>query len=158
MSAPSESSLGSSRSLLTAVALLVMTPLTAFIFFGPEQTSAPVVVDNISTAVGETRSITMLGGSEVRVSESTKLTSRISDDQQRLRLIEGEATFIVMEDSARPFWVQAGAFRLRAGTSAFHMTLHEKQLTLQIIEGSVRAQWAGEAQILTAGERLEIDL
>lgn len=158
MSAPSASSLGSSRSLLTAVAMLVMIPLTAFIFFGPEQTSTPVVVDDFSTAIGETRSIAMPGSSEVRLSESSRLTSRISEDQQRLRLIEGEATFIVMEDLARPFWVQAGAFRLRAATSAFHMTLRDKQLTLQVVEGSVRAQWAGAAQVFTAGERLEISL
>ena len=158
MSTPFASSLGSSRSLLTAVALLVMIPLTAFVFFGPEQTSTPVVVDNVSTNIGETRSIAMPSGSEVRLSENTRLSRRVSDDQQRLRLIEGEATFIVMEDPARPFWVQAGAFRLRAATSAFHMTLRDKQLTLQVVKGSVRAQWAGAAQVFTAGERLEISL
>lgn len=158
MSELPKSPLGPSRSLFTAMAMLVAIPLMAFLFFSPEKNTSTIEANNISTAIGETRSITMLGGSEVRVSESTKLTSRISDDQQRLRLIEGEATFIVMDDPARPFWVQAGAFRLRAATSAFHMTLHEKQLTLQIIEGSVRAQWAGEAQTMVAGERLEIDL
>lgn len=151
-------SLGSSRSLLVAIALLVIIPLAAFVFFSPAKMASPVMVESIATGVGETRVITMPGGSEVRLYENSQLSQRISEEQLRLRLEKGKATFVVMEDSARPFWVLAGAFRLRASTSAFQVSVLENQLILDVFEGRVRAQWAGAAQTFTAGERLEISL
>ena len=147
-----------SRSLYAALTLLIAIPLSVFLFFSPKQSQSAAAVDTISTVAGEVRSLTMAGGSEIQLSENTQLSRRISDEQQRSRLVGGEATFVVMEDPLRPFWVQAGDFRLRAGTSAFRMTLLDKQLTVQVLEGSVRAQWAGDAQTLTAGERIQINL
>lgn len=150
--------LGPSRSLLTAIVLLVGIPMVVFLFFSPDQMTNQVTVDSFSTTQGESRSLVMAGGSEITLNENSELSQRISDDQQRLRLVKGSATFLVIENSAKPFWVQVGSFRLRAYTSAFRMTLQENQLTLQVMEGSVRGQWAGAAQTFTAGERLEINL
>ncbi|MDF1764677.1 MAG: FecR domain-containing protein [Oleibacter sp.] len=150
--------LGPSRSLYAAIALLIAIPLFVFLFLSPKQGETSAGMDSISTAAGEVRSIAIEGGSKIQLSENSQISLRISDDQQRVRLVTGEATFVVMEDPLRPFWVQAGDFRLRAATSAFRMTLLDKQLTLQVLEGSVRAQWTGNAQTLTAGERILIDL
>ena len=150
--------LGPSRSLITAIVLLVGIPMVVFLFFSPDQMTSQVTVDSFSTTQGEPRLVVMAGGSEITLSENSELSQRISDDQQRLRLVKGSATFLVIENSAQPFWVQVGSFRLRAYTSAFRMTLKESQLTLQVMDGSVRGHWAGAAQTFTAGERLEISL
>ena len=88
--------LGPSRSLLTAIVLLVGIPMVVFLFFSPDQMTSQVTVDSFSTTQGETRLVVMAGGSEVTLSENSELSQRISDDQQRLRLVKGSATFLVL--------------------------------------------------------------
>jgi len=83
---------------------------------------------------------------------------RYSAEQRRVQLLRGEVLFIIAPEATRPFWAQAGTLRLRADASAFSLNMGDGVVTLEVLEGSVRAQSGGGVQTLNAGERVELAL
>ncbi|WP_430460320.1 FecR family protein [Thalassolituus sp. LLYu03] len=149
---------GSSKTLWTALALLVAVPLAVFLLLAPSQNDAAADVQTFTTNAGEERSLRLDDGSQVRLNEDSTVSIRYSDQQRRVQLTHGSATVVVAPDAVRPFWAQAGNLRLRADVSAFHLRLNEESVVLQVIEGSVRAQSAGSVQTLNSGDQIMLAL
>ena len=137
-------------SLLIAVVLLIAIPAAVFFFIAPANNELAGEVKSFSSAEDEPRELRLTDGSEVRMEESSAIAVRYSDEQRRVQLTSGEATFIVVPDS-RPFWVQANMLRVNAGVSAFSVRLNQESIVLHVIEGEVRAQSQGKVQTLLAG-------
>jgi transmembrane sensor len=137
-------------SLLVAVALLIAIPAAVFFFIAPANNDQAGVVKSYSTAEEQEQALRLDDGSEVRLSENTAVAVRYSDDQRRVQLSRGEATFVIAPDQ-RPFWVQAGTLRLNAGSSAFAVRMNPESTVLHVIEGEIRAQSQGKVQTFLAG-------
>ena len=137
-------------SLLVAIVLLIAIPAAVFFFIALANNDQAGAVTSYASPEDEAETLKLDDGSEVRMAESSAVAVRYSDEQRRVQITNGEATFIVVPDS-RPFWVQAGTLRVNAGVSAFSVRLNSESVLLHIIEGEVRAQSQGKVQTLLAG-------
>jgi len=137
-------------SLIVAILLLIAVPAAVFFFIAPANNEQAGEVKSYSSAEDETMDMRLDDGSAVHMGEGSAIAVRYSDDQRRVQLTGGEATFVVVPDQ-RPFWVQASMLRVNAGVSAFSVRLNQESIILQVIEGEVRAQSEGKVQTLLAG-------
>ncbi len=151
-------SLGNPRMLFAALLLLVGVPALVFLFLAPTQNEQAANVETYSTATAEQRALRLDDGSELRLQENSSVAVRYNAEQRRVQLLRGEVLFIIAPETTRPFWAQAGTLRLRADASAFSLNMGDGVVTLEVLEGSVRAQSGGGVQTLNAGERVELAL
>jgi len=111
-----------------------------------------------TTAVGETREITLADGSVVQLNTDTALTVDLSDACRCVGLLRGEAFFTVAPELGRPFRVSAGGGASQALGTAFVVREAGEAVTVAVAEGRVRVARdlaaSGEAGsvTLTAGE------
>jgi transmembrane sensor len=115
-------------------------------------------VQQFSTAVGETRMITLADGSTVTLNTDSVLRVPKWDQTRQVELQQGEAFFAIQRDPRLPFVVAAGGGAVRVLGTQFNIRLDEGRTTVTIVEGrvelSVPAQAdAGSTQrVLVAGE------
>lgn len=76
-------------------------------------------------------------GSNVELNASSEVEVVFSAAQRRVRLVRGEAHFIVAKDRARPFVVEAGALAVRAVGTAFNVRLGAQDIEVLVTEGRV---------------------
>src|SRR5262249_26763022 len=60
------------------------------------------------TQAAQRSTLRLADGSQVILNSSTRLDVKLSDARREFRLVQGEAIFMVAEDSRRPFVVAAG--------------------------------------------------
>jgi len=148
---------GNPRLLLLALVLLVGIPALVFFFLAPQHNEQAADVQTYATGAQEIRTFRLPDGSEIRLQENSTVAVRYGQDQRRIQLTGGAVTVIVAPDP-RAFWAQAGTLRLRADTSAFSLRLNHESVVIQVLEGEVRAQAAGDVQTLRAGERVVLSV
>jgi len=110
----------------------------------------------IETAVGETRTVSLADGSEIRLNGST----RIVLDKSDARLVEiarGEARFTVEHDELDPFTVIAGEQRLVDIGTVFNVVRTDQQFRVGVAEGAVRFEGMARTVELRAGDSLAAD-
>ncbi|MDM8011920.1 MAG: FecR domain-containing protein [Parasphingorhabdus sp.] len=110
----------------------------------------------IETAVGETRTVSLADGSEIRLNGST----RIVLDKSDARLVEiarGEARFTVERDKSDPFTVIAGEHRLVDIGTVFNVVRTDRQFRVGVAEGAVRFEGMARTVELRAGDSLAAD-
>lgn len=89
------------------------------------------------TGVGEQRTVALPDGSSVSLNAGSALSVAFSDGVRRLVLHEGQATFTVSHDGARPFIVEArGGQSLAVGT-IFDVDMRPDEVVVTVIEGIV---------------------
>ncbi len=76
-------------------------------------------------------------GSNVELNASSEVEVRFTTAQRRVRLVRGEAHFVVAKDRSRPFVVDAGALAVRAVGTAFNVRLGTKDIEVLVTEGRV---------------------
>jgi transmembrane sensor len=132
--------------------------------------AAPVArVDTYTTAVGEQRSISLADGSVLTLNTDSRVEVSLDGGPRSVRLLRGEAHFVVSPDAQRPFQVTAQGRLIQAVGTAFDLRLRkELTLDLTVTDGSVSVQDAPEViagslphgadlrQQVTAGEALHI--
>ncbi|WP_374132866.1 FecR domain-containing protein [Sphingomonas sp. 28-62-20] len=110
----------------------------------------------VATAQGERRAITLADGTSIEISGGTRL--RLDHDDMRIAVLEqGEATFHVRHDAARPFVVMAGTTKIRDLGTVFNVARQDKNLSVEVAEGSVLYQPDSEAVKLLPGDALSAD-
>lgn len=109
-------------------------------------------------------------GSIVELNAGAKIEAQFSLAERRVRLLEGEAHFIVAHNAARPFFVDTGKVSVRAVGTAFSVLLGAAEVAVLVTEGKVQvldqvAAAAGDAgpadgrdTFLAAGQRAVISL
>jgi len=114
----------------------------------------PRLFADYATAVGEQRSITLADNSSVLLNAASALSVSFNDRERKVRLIEGQATFTVSHDAARPFIVLAGSGSTRAMGTQFDIDMEEDDVAVTVIEGKVSVNGADS---LAPGMTVEAD-
>jgi transmembrane sensor len=116
------------------------------------------------TAIGERLVVNLQDGSQVTLDTDSALTVGFTHSARWVRLIRGQALFEVAKDRARPFIVEVHNRRLVAIGTAFDVRLDGKQVSVTMIEGTVRVERATAPRdsdrpsaTITAGEQLVAD-
>jgi transmembrane sensor len=93
---------------------------------------------SIATEPGQWTTQTLADGSEVQLGPNTLLQVDLGEARRAVVLARGEAYFEVAKDPARPFFVQADAFAVRATGTEFAVARRKSELIVTVAEGSVR--------------------
>lgn len=89
------------------------------------------------TGVGEQRTVGLADGSSVFLNASSAFSVKFSTHERRLSLLEGQATFTVAHDTARPFIVEAGDGQTRAVGTVFDIDIRDGAVVVTVVEGVV---------------------
>lgn len=115
-----------------------------------------------STSVGEQRSTKLEDGSFIYLNTHSKVEVHFSNEARNVRLVRGEALFVVERDSSRPFTVTAGDTTVRAIGTQFNVRRRARgDAEVAVVEGSVQVTALDEhagfpAQKLVAGEAVQV--
>lgn len=109
------------------------------------------------TKVGEQRSTKLADGSFIFLNTDSKAEVSFSDKVRAVRLVRGEALFVVEHDSTRPFTVIAGDAIVRAVGTQFNVRRRADGADVAVVEGSVQVTALDEPQKLAAGEEAEVE-
>jgi transmembrane sensor len=91
-----------------------------------------------TTNVGEQRSTKLEDGSFIYLNTDSKVEVDLTKHARNIRLVRGEALFIVEHDSSRPFTVAAGGTSVRALGTQFNVRRREQGADVAVVEGSVQ--------------------
>jgi transmembrane sensor len=83
---------------------------------------------------------TLPDGSTVLLNDGSHIKVEYSPDVRRVRLVGGEAHFVVTKNPARPFLVHVGNVVVRAVGTAFNVRLGTATVDVVVTEGSVRVE------------------
>ncbi|MBV1900253.1 MAG: FecR domain-containing protein, partial [Kordiimonadaceae bacterium] len=78
-----------------------------------------------ATQVGEYKKVTLADKSVMTLNTNSQIEILFSDKTRKIRLIRGEASFVVTKDKNRPFLVYAGYGLVRAVGTAFVVQLNQ---------------------------------
>ncbi|MEW6246207.1 MAG: FecR family protein [Nitrospirota bacterium] len=110
------------------------------------------------TATGEQRRVTLADGSTLFLNTDTALDVTITGKARSVRLLRGEADFVVAPDPTRPFTVTSAGVATRALGTEFAVRLQDGAVTVTVLEHAVRVSGpAGDgmdAVTLLEGERV----
>ena len=154
---------------LAAAAAALIIGAAALTLQSPEPEPAPLTY---ATAIGEQKTVTLEDGSILTLNTNTKLSVQYSKAERLVRLTQGEALFEV-EQSDRPFLVEAGGTVTRALGTEFDVHAERHTVSVTLIKGSVRvttsdpgpgagqagampAKTLQEGIVLKPGDRLEM--
>lgn len=117
--------------------------------------------DVYATGIGEQRSTKLDDGSFIYLNTNSKVEVEFSAQARHVRLLRGEALFVVERDSSRPFTVSAGDAVVRAIGTQFNVRKHARGADVVVVEGAVQVTatdgLAGfPAQKLVAGEEAQV--
>lgn len=98
---------------------------------------APVQQQMYTTAVGETRTVALPDGSEVKLNTNSELIVSFSRDERRTQLLRGEAYFDVARQTSRPFTVAAGAANIRVLGTQFNVERNPENTRVSVTGGIV---------------------
>jgi transmembrane sensor len=104
-----------------------------------------------ASMVGEQRSIVLADGSEVTLNSKTKVRMRLTDEQRRIELLEGQALFRVAKDPQRPFIVHSGDTAVRAVGTVFDVYRKSSETVVTVTEGRVSVSGGGAEAPAGAG-------
>ncbi len=90
------------------------------------------------TAVGEQREVKLEDGSLIRMNTSSRLHVAYARDKREIRLLAGEALFVVARDARRPFLVVADQAIIRAVGTEFNVYRRAGVTTVSVLEGAVQ--------------------
>ncbi|MBP5858364.1 FecR domain-containing protein [Marivibrio halodurans] len=116
------------------------------------------ILSDVSTAVGETRTVALSDGSNVHLSADSAIALDMGESERSVRLVEGEAFFDVESDPDRPFLVRAEDLTVRVTGTAFDVRVTARRFVVAVAEGSVDVSRDAAAPTrLRPGQRLSID-
>jgi transmembrane sensor len=113
----------------------------------------------ISAERGEIRRVTLEDGSSLILNSSSVVQVRYQRGVRQVVLRNGEASFQVAHDTARPFVVQAGDVAVRAVGTSFAVRLQPEEVSVLVDEGTVEVKppaGVEQAQMVTRDETLVV--
>jgi len=99
---------------------------------------------HIQTAIGEQRTVTLADGSTVELNTDSEVRVDFRPHERHLRLLRGEAQFIVAKNQAQPFVVTTDNAQVRAIGTIFNIRKMDKQISVAVFEGRVSVGAAEE--------------
>ncbi len=111
-----------------------------------------IAVDRYRTAVGEARRFKLADGSMLFLNTNSAVEVAIRSDRRFVRLLHGEASFLVHE-AERPMLIDAMGTRLESSGGGFNLRLRPDVLELTVVGGDVVLPGGGsgvQAQVVRA--------
>ena len=90
-----------------------------------------------TTAIGETRTVTLSDGSLVELNARSAIKVKFSESQRVVDLLEGQALFRVARNPARPFVVRSGDTSVKAVGTQFDVYRKSSGTLVTVLEGRV---------------------
>lgn len=106
----------------------------------PQASVEPLVSYNLQYSALDYGFHELEDGSEIDLNEGTELVVAYSSEERLVKLVSGEAHFIVRKDEARPFIVEAGGTTVLAVGTAFNVRLADDSVEVLVTEGRVRME------------------
>jgi transmembrane sensor len=109
-----------------------------------------------TTAIDGYQRISLADGSVVELNANSEIRVSYTAAERRVRLLRGEANFVVAKNPQRPFWVEAGKISVRAVGTVFNVRLGSKDIEVLVTEGkvAVKANPEGEVAPTDRGDAL----
>lgn len=79
-------------------------------------------------------------GSTAELNGASRIEVAFTSTERRVRLVDGEAHFIVAKNPERPFYVSAGPVTVRAVGTAFNVRLAAEKIEVLVTEGKVKLE------------------
>ena len=116
-------------------------------------------LSDYATGIGEWKTIALSDGSTVQLNARSALSVGFDRTRRLVSLTEGQATFSVADDPARPFLVSAAGGQTMAAGSQFDVDIRPDDVAVTILHGdvSVSAEAAGRAVTATTNQRILYD-
>lgn len=113
--------------------------VAAFFVLSPPFDTPPITETNglYSSAIGEQRSTVLVDGSEIVLNTNSQIKVDYDEEYRDVRLMQGEALFVVAKDEQRRFRVFAGGGRIDAVGTAFSVYLKDDAVDITVTEGEV---------------------
>jgi transmembrane sensor len=109
------------------------------------------------TATGDQQSIKLRDGSLVQLNTHSRIEATYSAGARQVRLLEGEALFIVAQDPARPFRVYTDSATIQAIGTQFNVYRRVNGTRVSVVEGIVQVSRPAAAPVrLEAGAEADI--
>lgn len=107
------------------------------------------------TAIGERRSVELPDGSIAHLNADSAIVLDFSDQSRRLRLRQGQATFSVTHDPAKPFVVEALNGSTRAIGTVFDVDVRLGHVDITVLEGQVAVahEQSPGSEVLASGDQ-----
>jgi ferric-dicitrate binding protein FerR (iron transport regulator) len=122
------------RKVLIGVAAgFAILTITAGLYLG-----SPAANTVYITGIGEQRTAKLRDGSVIVLNTDTEVQVYFSKQLRNIRLLKGEALFMVEHDTARPFIVSAGNASVRAVGTEFNVRRREQSTEVAVVEGVVQ--------------------
>ncbi len=118
------------------------------------------------TPIGGQMTVALNDGSRVTLNTASHLEVRFHGRQREIQLVSGEAFFEVAHRTDRdPFYVTAGAARIRVTGTRFAVQLHpDQRIDIDLLEGHIRTGKRTDHEViksgvqsLSAGQALRLD-
>lgn len=124
--------------------IMALLVITAAIGAGVYFYFAPTAERTYATAIGERKIVTLADGSRIELNTDTSL--RLSKDAKgrHVSLVKGEAFFEIAHDTAVPFVVEAGSYRVVDLGTQFSVRRDGGKLNVDLFEGSARFETSGK--------------
>jgi len=101
------------------------------------------------TGIGEQRTCKLRDGSVIILNTDTEVQVDYSKQTRGIRLVKGEALFMVEHDATRPFIVSAGTANVRAVGTQFNVRRREQSTEVAVVEGIVQVSTAAATPLST---------
>ncbi|MBL8268796.1 FecR family protein [Steroidobacter sp.] len=125
------------RSWAIAASLAAVAALSALFVSHAPLPWTGAASQTMETLIGENRSVRLSDGSRVTLGGGSRLTVSMAPNSRNIRLLEGEAFFIVAKDPSRPFSVDAGAATVLAVGTEFNVRRGTDRVDVAVVEGQV---------------------
>jgi transmembrane sensor len=136
----------SGRSLIAVAATVALVAITVLFPVRPS--------NEYTTAIGEQRTFKLDDGSVLHLNTRSRAAVHFSPRERKVRLLDGEALFVVERDAHRPFTVEAGRVEIRALGTQFNVYRHDRATTVSVVDGLVQV---GSAKLGVGEEAAVID-
>jgi transmembrane sensor len=115
--------------------------------FSPAETARASgrVTENYRVIASTMERTTLPDGSFAELNGTSRIEVDFTSAERRVRLVEGEAHFVVEQDPDRPFFVTAGTVTVRAVGTAFNVRLESAVVEVLVTEGKVKLEQSGSA-------------
>ena len=143
------------RAAVAAAALAACTVAAVAMFW--VNSPAPL---RVTTLPGEQRILALEDGSQVTLNTRSALEVRLGRSERSIRMLDGEAFFIVAKDASRPFVVETPLGSARAVGTRFNVFLADQRVEVSTEEGRVLVQSGdrrGAAVMATPGTRATLE-
>lgn len=109
-----------------------------------------------TTASGESKTVQLSDGSTVYLNTASAIAVDYSAERRGIRLLAGEAEFVVQKNPDRPFVVTAGNETIKALGTAFMVKNHQQEVTVTMLENRVEISVPQVKQpiVLNPGEQI----